>query len=200
MLGNINVTPNSTEIGDRTKYGQTELVPNLLSTREKADNISTQLLNAATSTKRITWNLNSLHNNSSATYTGKGTDLVARVTNFESDQILGRSDKEFVELLTRHIDQKPPSIESEGENSGLPQYLLLKNISTDNSLGETSNCGNSSFPKRLAITLPGYGQSKLVSNQLSTIEAAGNISTQLLNAATSSQQLITENVNSVADT
>ncbi|KAJ8528878.1 hypothetical protein K7X08_030618 [Anisodus acutangulus] len=155
------------------------------------------LLNAATSTKRITGNLNSLHNNISATYTGKGTDLVARVTNFESDQILARSDKEFVELSTRHIDQKPPSIEYEGENSGLPQYLLLKKYQYRQLTGRDLKLWKFIVPK---TTSTGYGQSKLVSNQLSTIEAAGNISTQLLNAATSSQQLITENVNSVADT
>ncbi|KAJ8552716.1 hypothetical protein K7X08_020109 [Anisodus acutangulus] len=172
-------------------YGQLQLVSNKgdsskttfsnanqLSTKEAADNISTQHLNAETSAQRIIGNLNSLHDNSSAAYieAGQGTDLVARITNF--------SDKEFVELLTRHLNQKPPSIASEG----------------DNSLGETSNHGNSSFPKRLAMTLPADGQTDLVPHLLSTSEAADNISTQLLNAATSAQQLITGNSNSAADT
>ncbi|KAK4363378.1 hypothetical protein RND71_018619 [Anisodus tanguticus] len=172
-------------------YGQLQLVSNKgdsskttfsnanqLSTKEATDNISTQHLNAETSAQRIIGNLNSLHDNSSAAYieAGQGTDLVARVTNF--------SDKEFVELLTRHLNQKPPRIASEG----------------DNSLGETSNLGNSSFPKRLAMTLPADGKTDLVPHLLSTSEAADNISTQLLNAATSAQQLITGNSNSAADT
>nr|XP_033511885.1 two-component response regulator ORR22-like [Nicotiana tomentosiformis] len=103
------------------------------------------------------------------------------------------------------------------ENSG-SQQLFFKN----NSLAETSIRGSSSLSNRCAtpaITLPGYGKAKLVldkgdsskikssnANQLSTAEAAKNqtkslvhedISTQLLNAAISANQLITRNLNSL---
>ncbi|XP_060206327.1 putative two-component response regulator ARR13 isoform X1 [Lycium barbarum] len=83
------------------------------------------------------------------------------------------------------------------ENSGLQQHLSLKNR-LYKSPEETSNCGSSSFLNRLAITFPEYGQPDVndVSNQLSTTEATNNISTHILNAATSAQQFITGNLNS----
>ncbi|XP_070025930.1 two-component response regulator ARR11-like [Nicotiana sylvestris] len=103
------------------------------------------------------------------------------------------------------------------ENSG-SQQPFLKN----NSLAETSNRSSSSLSNRRAtpaVTLPGYGKAKLVlnegdsskitssnANQLSIAEATKNqtrslihedISTQLLNAAISANQLITRNLKSL---